>query len=356
MKNDYKAINAEVLGAAVEPLSAWYSENQKALPWRENKDPYRIWLSEIMLQQTRTTAVIPYYHRFMEQLPDVEALARVDDGVLMKLWEGLGYYSRARNLKKAAIQIVEEHGGQLPADYRALLALPGIGEYTAGAIGSIAFGLPEPAVDGNVLRVVTRLLCSDLDISLPDTKKQVTEALRSIYPSGEAASTLTQAIMELGENVCIPNGRPRCIDCPLSPLCLALANNRVDELPRKSPKKARRIEPKTVFLAEYDGAYVIRRRPDKGLLAGLWEFPCAEGHLSEKKAKEWLMANHLSPVDITPCGTAIHIFTHKEWHMIGYRVTLSSPPEGHVTASPEALRNDYAIPKAFEFFKQHIGI
>ena len=211
MKNDYKAINAEVLGAAVEPLSAWYSENQKALPWRENRDPYRIWLSEIMLQQTRTTAVIPYYHRFMEQLPDVEALARVDDGVLMKLWEGLGYYSRARNLKKAAIQIVEMHGGKLPADYRALLALPGIGEYTAGAIGSIAFGLPEPAVDGNVLRVVTRLLCSDLDIALPDTKKQVTEALRSIYPSGEAASTLTQAIMELGENVCIPNGRPRCI-------------------------------------------------------------------------------------------------------------------------------------------------
>ena len=344
------------MSAMTEPLAAWYNENQKPLPWRATGDPYHIWLSEVMLQQTRTTAVIPYYHRFIEALPTVTALAEADDGMLMKLWEGLGYYSRARNLKAAAIRIVEEHGGKLPADYRALLALPGIGEYTAGAIASIAFGIPEPAVDGNVLRVMMRLCASDMDIAAADTKKAVTEALRCVYPHGNGASVLTQAIMELGENICIPNGRPRCIDCPLAPLCQGLAQNKVDELPRKSPKKARRIEQKTVLLIEHDGAFVIRRRPEKGLLAGLWEFPCLDGHLSPEEALAWAREQGLAPVSCAPCGNAVHIFTHVEWHMAGLRIALASAPDGHTLATPDQLLQQYAIPKAFEAFKRKLMI
>ena len=341
-----------LLSAMTEPLSAWYLENQKPLPWRATGDPYHIWLSEVMLQQTRTAAVIPYYHRFIDALPTVKALAEADDGVLMKLWEGLGYYSRARNLKAAAIRIVNEHGGKLPEDYRALLALPGIGEYTAGAIASIAFGIPEPAVDGNVLRVIMRLCASELDIAAADTKKLVADALRTVYPKGTSASVLTQAIMELGENICIPNGRPRCIDCPLAPLCRGLAENRMDELPRKSPKKERRVDQKTVLLIEHNGAFVIRRRPEKGLLAGLWEFPCLDGMLPPDEALAWAHEQGLASVTCTPCGNAVHIFTHVEWHMTGYRITLAAAPEAHTLATPHALLHEYAVPQAFEAFKK----
>ncbi len=342
----------EILTAMIEPLSVWYAENKKPLPWRASGDPYHIWLSEIMLQQTRTTAVIPYYHRFVETLPTVEALAEVDSGTLMKLWEGLGYYSRARNLKAAAIRVVEDHGGRLPADYNALLSLPGIGEYTAGAIGSIAFGLPRPAVDGNVLRVIMRLCGCEWDVAASSTKKAVTEALADVYPSGDAASVLTQAIMELGENICIPNGRPRCIDCPLSPLCQGLAKNTAEELPRKSPKKPRRILKKTVLMIEFGDKIVIRRRPEKGLLAGLWEFPCLDGQMSADEALAWAQREGLSPIDCSPCGSAVHVFTHVEWHMSGLRLSLAALPAEHTAATPDELTNTFAIPKAFAFFKE----
>lgn len=348
-----KHLPRRLLSQMIEPLSAWYLENQKPLPWRNTGDPYRIWLSEIMLQQTRTTAVIPYYLRFTEALPTVGDLAAVDDGVLMKLWEGLGYYSRARNLKAAAVRVVEDHGGKFPADYRALLALPGIGEYTAGAVGSIAFGLPEPAVDGNVLRVLMRLCACELDIAAPATKVAVTAALREVYPSGEAASTLTQALMELGETLCIPNGKARCMECPISPLCQGLARNKVDELPKKAPKKARRIQPKTVLLIEYDREFLIRKRPPKGLLADLWEFPCLDGTLTPSDALEWAQDEGLVALDCTPCGNAVHIFTHVEWHMTGLRIRLANPPSAeHTVASPALLKKQFAIPKAFEAFKK----
>ena len=335
----------------IEPLSVWYEENRKSLPWRESNSPYHIWLSEVMLQQTRTTAVIPYYHRFITALPTVSALAEVEDDVLMKLWEGLGYYSRARNLKAAAKQIVDIHGGELPQSYKELLSLPGIGEYTAGAIASIAFGLPEPAVDGNVLRVMMRLCACEMDIALPETKKAVTDALRHVYPSGRAASILTEGIMELGENVCIPNGRPHCIDCPLAGFCQGLAQNKVDELPKKSPKKARRIEQKTVLLLEYEGTVGIRKRQSKGLLAGLWEFPSLPGNLTEQQVIEEIKKEGLAPVSCRPCGTAVHIFTHVEWHMSGFRVTLASPSPKLIAATPDQLTHQYAIPKAFSFFR-----
>ena len=352
IKTTQNQLSEKIIGAMVAPLSAWYVENQKPLPWRAAGDPYLIWLSEIMLQQTRTAAVIPYYYRFFEALPTVEALASVDDGALMKLWEGLGYYSRARNLKAAAIRIVEDHGGKLPADYDALLALPGIGEYTAGAIASIAFGLPRPAVDGNVLRVIMRLCDCHWDIADAKTKKAVTAALSAVYPSGDGASVLTQALMELGENICIPNGRPRCAECPLASLCLGMARGTAEDLPKKAPKKARRILQKTVLLLEHDGKILIRRRPEKGLLAGLWEFPCLDGVMTADEAMAWAREEGLSPLECRPFGNAVHIFTHVEWHMTGLLVPLSAPPNGHTMADPDGIVDQYAVPKAFEFFKK----
>jgi len=231
----------------ISPLLSWYEKNKRPLPWRNDPTPYHVWISEIMLQQTRIEAVIPYYERFLRELPDIASLAAVPDDRLMKLWEGLGYYSRARNLKKAACALMEKYGGQLPDSAEELRRLSGIGDYTAGAIASISFGKPEPAVDGNVLRVIMRYLGKTDDIALQATKKETAAALRAVYPSGNAASNLTQAIMELGESVCIPNGQPKCECCPLSSLCVAKTENLTDSIPVKSPKKPRKQEPKTVF-------------------------------------------------------------------------------------------------------------
>ncbi|MBR6760974.1 MAG: A/G-specific adenine glycosylase, partial [Oscillospiraceae bacterium] len=191
-----------------DALIPWYQQNARSLPWRIDREPYHVWLSEIMLQQTRVEAVKPYYIRFLKRLPTLRALSLCDEETLMKLWEGLGYYSRARNLRRAAKQIMEAADGVFPSDYESLRRLPGVGEYTAGAIASICYDLPEPAVDGNVLRVIMRLCADESDIAAPETKKNVTAALREVYPEGAAASTLTEAIMELGENICIPNGMP----------------------------------------------------------------------------------------------------------------------------------------------------
>ena len=344
------AISVPLLAEAVEPLLSWYREDGRSLPWREEPTPYHVWLSEIMLQQTRIAAVIPYYHRFLEALPSVRALSEVEDGALMKLWEGLGYYSRARNLKAAARRIVEEHGGDLPRDYKSLLSLPGIGEYTAGAVSSIAFGLPEPAVDGNVLRVVARLCNCRADITRPDTKRRVTDALRAVYPSGHEAGRLTEALMELGERVCIPNGTPHCGECPWAPLCQALVAGSTEELPVRSAKKPRRIEHKTVFLLEYEGRYALSLRPDNGLLAGLWEFPSRPDAASPEEAADTLRKWGITPSSLAPCGEAKHVFTHVEWHMTGYRVTCATPPEGFTLATPEDLSARYALPRAFSFF------
>ncbi len=345
--NENKDPALSVLRAMIEPLIVWYGQNQKPLPWRKDSHPYHVWLSEIMLQQTRTAAVIPYYESFLEAYPTVRQLADAPEEALMKRWEGLGYYSRARNLHKAAKVVCRDFGGQFPADHKALLSLPGVGAYTAGAIGSIAFGLPTPAVDGNVLRVLMRLLSDPSDIAEEATRRRVGELLAAVYPSGEDAGLLTQSLMELGENICIPVGRPRCIDCPLAALCRGLAENTVDSLPRKSPKKPRHIEPRTVFMLEWNGTLAIRRRPKNGLLAGLWELPSADGHLSADEAQELLAGLGLVVSTMTPTNPATHIFTHKEWHMQGFRVTLAAPPRGFVTASREALARTYAIPRAF---------
>ncbi|MBQ8497886.1 MAG: A/G-specific adenine glycosylase [Clostridia bacterium] len=343
-------MNQNPLEMMIQPLIAWYQKNKRPLPWRNDPSPYHVWISEIMLQQTRIEAVIPYYERFLKELPDIKSLAEVSDDQLMKLWEGLGYYSRARNLKKAAIAIVEHHGGKLPETAEALRKLSGIGDYTAGAIASICFGKPEPAVDGNVLRVLMRYLGRDDDIAQQSTKKSVGEMLRAVYPSGDDAKNLTQGIMELGEAVCIPNGEAKCMLCPLAENCVANQKNLKDVLPVKSAKKPRKQEEKTVFLLTCRGKYAICKRPDKGLLAKLWEFPNTEGKLSENDALAYLQRKGLSPIRIMPSVDAVHIFTHIEWHMTGYTAECLQPIEIFVWKTAKEILSDYAIPSAFRAY------
>ena len=333
------------------PLLVWYRENARDLPWRSHPTPYRVWLSEIMLQQTRVAAVLDYYRRFLETAPTVAHLAALPEDQLMKLWQGLGYYSRARNLQKAARQIVEEHGGTFPNTYADIRALPGVGDYTAGAVASIAFGLPVPAVDGNVLRVTARICGDSSDITSPAFKKKVTAALGEVIPT-HAPGDFNQAMMELGATVCLPNGAPLCDKCPAAPFCRARLEERTGELPVKAPKKARRIEARQVYLIFRENAVALRRRPGKGLLAGLWEFPNELADGSDHPA-QW----GLSPVGEERVGAGKHIFSHIEWHMTGVALEVDDPalPEGWVWADRAALKHDYAVPNAFRAFEDAVA-
>ena len=333
------------------PLLLWYREHARVLPWRSHPTPYRVWVSEIMLQQTRVAAILDYYRRFLEAAPTVADLAALPEDQLMKLWQGLGYYSRARNLQKAARQIMTLHGGVFPNTYEDIRALAGIGDYTAGAVSSIAFGLPTPAVDGNVLRVTARICGDDGDISTPAMKKKVTAALAQIIPL-DAPGDFNQAMMELGATVCLPNGAPLCEKCPAAAFCRAFQEGRTGELPVKAPKKARRVETRTVYLLFYDGQVALRRRPDQGLLAGLWEFPNERTDGTDRLAG-W----GLSPVSLDKAGTGKHIFSHIEWHMTAVAAQLGSPslPEGWVWADRGALRDTYAVPNAFQSFADAVA-
>ncbi len=342
--------DAERIQLALPKIADWYSLSRRVLPWREKPTPYRIWISEIMLQQTRIEAVIPYYRRFLAELPDVAALAEVDDERLMKLWEGLGYYSRARNLKKAAQVVMRDYGGTLPSSAAQLKTLPGIGDYTAGAIASIACGQAEPAVDGNVLRVLSRLVESEADVLAPATKKAMTALLRAHYPSGADAALVTEGLMELGETVCLPNGAPKCSLCPLRSLCLAGERGTAERYPVKAPPRPRRIEERTVLLLRCGEHWAIRQREKKGLLAGLWEFPNEEGFVSE----EALLARYPEALSLLPCGEARHIFTHVEWHMRGYMLELPAETEGLVWESAGEIRGRYSIPTALRAYLRQI--
>ncbi len=341
----------EVLKEIIPLIISWYEKNKKDLPWRRDADPYAIWISEIMLQQTRIEAVIPYYHRFLYELPHVRALAECEDDRLMKLWEGLGYYSRARNLKKAAGLLVSEYGGVFPKTAGELRKLPGIGDYTAGAIASIAFGEPEPAVDGNVLRVYSRVAASAEDIALLSTKRAVSELLRSVYPTGKEAGMLTEGLMELGETVCLPNGTPLCDSCPLWDKCTACLTGSVDRYPVKSVKKARREEEKTVFLIHDGkcGTYALRKRPKTGLLADMWEFPNVSGHLSEDAVKAKVEDMGFSVGSIRFLGSARHVFSHVEWDMVVYEIVVGSCEGKLLFETAEQIRRNYAVPSAFRF-------
>ena len=337
------------LSHLILPLLEWFRDNQRTLPWRSDPTPYHVWVSEIMLQQTRVAAVLGYYRRFMEALPTVADLAQVEEDQLLKLWQGLGYYNRARNLQKAARQIMEQFGGQFPRSYPALLSLAGVGDYTAGAIASIAFGLPEPAVDGNVLRVVTRITGDPSDISQAATKKVIRAALAEVIPL-QAPGDFNQALMELGALVCLPNGAPDCAHCPAHGFCAAHLTGKTAQIPVKGAKKPRKIEERTVYLLFHCGQVALRRRPATGLLAGLWEFPHVEGELDEAAAAAQLAEWHVTPLRWEQILHAKHEFTHLRWRMTGYLRTAAGEGEPDWLWADAAARQQRAIPSAFQVF------
>ena len=341
----------------VEPLLQWYDENKRDLPWRHGKNPYHIWLSEIMLQQTRVEAVKGYYARFLETVPQIKDLAVLSEDVLMKLWQGLGYYNRARNLKKAAQQIMTDYDGIFPKTYEEILKLPGIGEYTAGAVASIAFDERVPAVDGNVYRIYTRLCADDADVMQGKIRKRIRKEIAELVPEGKAGA-FNQAWMDLGATVCLPNGQPVCAKCPLAMFCMAHKEERELEFPVRAPKKARRIEERTVFLLEYQNRYCIQKRPDKGLLAGLWEFPSQSGSVSPEELQKLLQEWDAEASEIELLGNRKHIFSHVEWRMLGYLVHLQSLPEilreSMVLSTTTQLREKYSIPSAFSGYLEAI--
>lgn len=359
----------------IEPLLSWFVGHARVLPWREEPTPYRVWVSEIMLQQTRVEAVKPYFERFTKALPDVQALAECPEDELLKLWEGLGYYNRARNMQKAASQVMEDYGGELPADYNELLKLKGIGHYTAGAIASIAYGESVPAVDGNVLRVITRVTADDTDIMKQSFRGQMEEALllamkdivitpelRKELPRENVPGALNQALMELGATVCIPNGAPLCEECPWKQMCLAKREGRIAEIPVKSKAKARRIEERTVLILRDGDKVAIRKRPKKGLLAGLYELPNLEGSLTSEEVLAKVKEMQYAPIRIQELTEAKHIFSHIEWHMKGYAILveeagLSEEVEDDlVFVDAEDASARYAIPAAFAAYAKYMNI
>lgn len=342
----------------VEPLLTWFQENARALPWRAQATPYRVWVSEIMLQQTRVEAVKPYFERFTKALPTIKDLAECEEEKLLKLWEGLGYYNRVRNMQNAAQTVMKEYGGMLPADYEKLLKLKGIGHYTAGAIASIAYKIPVPAVDGNVLRVITRVSADDSDIMKQSVRTKVEQALSQIIPK-QRASAFNQGLMELGATVCLPNGAPLCEQCPWKDFCEAKKKNLWSKLPVKSKAKPRRIEDKTVFIIRDGEKFMLHKRPAKGLLAGLYELPNTSGHLTEEEALLWAKNQELSPIRIQKLEEAKHIFSHVEWHMTGYVIRvdeLIDNKKGMLFVEVSESEEQYPIPAAFSAYTKYINI
>lgn len=342
----------EIYAALPDALLPWYDENRRELPWRRDKEPYHIWLSEIMLQQTRVEAVKGYYTRFLAALPTIEALANADDALLHKLWEGLGYYSRVRNLKKAAVIITEQYGGVFPREYADVLALPGIGAYTAGAICSVAYEQRVPAVDGNVLRVTARLTEDDTPIELPAHKAAVTAALAAVYPA--RAGDFTQALMELGATLCGPNWKPDCENCPCSHFCRAHQNGTAERLPVRLPKKERRVEEKTVFIFRCDGRYALEKRADSGLLAGLWQFPNCDGKLETEAALQKALDLGLQPKELLRQIQRKHIFTHIQWNMRGIYMEVGAPDGPFSWFTARQIEEEAALPTAFRQFWEEI--
>ena len=327
-------------------LLPWYRENRRDLPWRGEQDPYRIWLSEIMLQQTRVEAVRGYYARFLEKLPTIKDLAEADDELLHKLWEGLGYYSRVRNLKKAAKVIMDRYNGVFPREHKKVLDLPGIGPYTAGAICSIAFNQPTPAVDGNVLRVISRLTDDDRPSDTVQFRRETEERLTAIYPSD--AGDFTQALMELGATLCGPNRTPDCHLCPCRDFCKG--KYRAEELPVRTPKRARREEDRTVFIVSCEGRFALTKRPDKGLLAGLWQFPDVPGIYTGQAAADRAGELGFAVKEVLREVEKSHIFTHITWKMRGIYLEASDLREGYHWLTPDEIRDSAALPTAYRQF------
>jgi len=359
------------------PLGKWYQANQRDLPWRRSGDPYTVWVSEIMLQQTRVETVKEYYIRFLKALPDVRALAECPDDRLMKLWEGLGYYRRVQNMQKAARQIVADYNGKFPDEVSELKKLKGIGDYTAGAIASIAFHEPSAAVDGNVLRVMTRVLEDFSDISSSGFRKEMdtelTEAMRLELGAhgGVAPGDVNQGMMDLGATICLPNGIPVCGTCPLALWCRSHKNGTETRLPVKAAKRARKVENRTILLVREGNRVLLRRRPENGLLAGMYEYPNLEGMMTGKAVLRWTGKLGLQAVYIRPLESCRHVFTHLEWHMTGYEVRVGAFPNlcsgessvqtagkendaGYFLAEIEDVRRKYAVPSAFKVYTEYL--
>lgn len=341
-----RALNTQMI---TQRLLNWYSAHYRPLPWRNEPTPYHVWVSEIMLQQTRIEAVLPFYRRFIDALPTVRHLADAPSEVLLKLWEGLGYYSRVRNMQKAAQVIVERYGGELPADYDALLALPGVGPYTAGAIASIAYNIPVPAVDGNVMRVLARLTADDTDVLSGDGKKKFTAMAWKLTPEKDAGR-FNQALMELGETICVPNGTPMCAECPLSSICEAYRMGCVSRLPVRIKKTKRRIEERKVALVCVQSEprrVLLHRRPSDGLLADLWELPNTLSENPLDAVPENIREYCKSVEDLPVCK---HLFSHIEWRMSGAVYMVPSDmhlPDGFAAVDWQGLQTAYPLPGAF---------
>ena len=351
----------------VNRMLVWYNAAKRDLPWRQTTDPYRIWLSEIMLQQTRVGTVKDYYRRFLAHFPDIHALAEGDEEEVLKCWEGLGYYSRARNLQKAAQKIEHEFGGRFPGDVPGIRSLPGIGSYTAGAVASIAFGIPEPAVDGNVLRVWSRLTASSENVLSPSTRRCTEAALRELMEStlheadfypGNAAGDFNQSMIELGATVCTPGTHPACGSCPVQGTCEAFSRNLTEVLPVREKKGGKRSEDLTVLVIRSGGRFAIRRRASGGLLAGLYEFPNMSGHIGAAEIKEMLSERGLPVYSLTRLKDTSHTFSHIIWHMTGYLVeTEENAPDagGWIFLDPGTITASYPIPSAFSTYMKEMG-
>lgn len=348
----HKNVAEELIKRTQESIIKWYQANKRELPWRKEKNAYHIWISEIMLQQTRIEAVKSYYQRFIKELPTTQDLAQVEEEKLLKLWEGLGYYNRARNLKKAAQIIQEKYEGKMPKNYQELLQLPGIGEYTAGAIASIAYGERVPAVDGNVLRVMSRVIGSKKDILEQETKKEITEKLRNLMP--KQAGDFNEGLMELGELICVPNGKPLCDNCPIQKDCIAYKEGLTGEIPVRKQKIKRKEEEKSVFLLEWNQEIALQKRKDTGLLAGMYEFPNINRKLKQKEIKLVLEQWGVSAEKVEKIGTHHHIFSHVEWDMIGYRVKVENKNTKFIWSKKEEILEKYPIPVAFVAFRNKI--
>lgn len=346
-----------MLKEIIEPLLIWYRNNKRDLPWRDKNKAYYTWVSEIMLQQTRVEAVKPYFRKFIEELPDIAALAECPEEKLLKLWEGLGYYNRVRNMQQTAIFVMNHYDGKLPESLSELLSLKGIGSYTAGAIASIAYALPVPAVDGNVLRVITRIEECYEDITKEKVKRNIEKEIAEIIPK-DSPGDFNQALMELGAVVCVPNGEAKCGVCPIKEYCKAYKNNTVNEIPVKTPKKSRIIESRTVLVIQ-DGEYTaIQKRKNQGLLAGLYELPNVKGHISETEALNLVKNMGMEPLYIQKLNSAKHIFSHIEWRMIGYRIRVSAIEKRKDSAMIFVKKNEsdsrYAMPSAFRAYVKYM--
>lgn len=336
-------------------LLSWYDENRRILPWREDPSPYKVWISEIMLQQTRVDTVIPYFLRFMEDVPSIFALANISEDKLLKLWEGLGYYSRAKNLKKAAQVLLEDYNGQMPSDKKDLQSLPGIGPYTSGAIASIAFGQKEPAIDGNVLRIISRITANTRDIKDKSVKISIEEMIRGVLPDNRAGD-FNQALMDLGATICIPNGAPKCSICPLSRFCEGYNKGIAETLPIKTAKKKRKIEEKTIFVLNHGNQFALKKRPNKGLLAKLWEYPNVDGFITENNIRLLMKSWGLLADSILELNKSKHLFSHIEWHMKAYYINVEAVQRDNdfVWVSKKEIKEKYSVPTAFKEYTKWV--